>query len=123
MSDQAPETSAAASRRDFLKASSAAAGGVLAGSLAIAPRAYAAGNDVLRVGLVGCGGRGTGAAAQELNADPNVRLVARGDAFADRLEGSLASLKETGLGDKIAVDSDHKFVGFNAYKQVIDSGI
>ena len=123
MSDQARETSAASSRRDFIKASSAVAGGVLAGSLAMAPRAYAAGSDVLKVGLVGCGGRGTGAAAQALNADPNVRLVAMGDAFADRLEGSLASLKETGLGDKIAVDSDHKFVGFDAYKQVIDSGI
>ncbi|HBH53286.1 MAG TPA: oxidoreductase [Planctomycetaceae bacterium] len=123
MSDQTREISAAASRRDFLKTSSVAAGGVLAGSLAIAPRAFAAGNDTLKVGLVGCGGRGTGAAAQALNADPNVRLVAMGDAFADRLEGSLASLKESGLGEKVAVDSDHKFVGINAYKQVIDSGI
>lgn len=121
MSDQAVRSAVTpASRRDFLKTSSAVAGGVLAG---LAPGAFAAGSDVLKVGVIGCGGRGTGAAAQAMNADPNVQLVAMGDAFIDRLEGSLASLKESGLGAKIAVDSDHKFVGFDAYKQVIDSGV
>ena len=118
-----PTADAAPSRRDFLKSSSAVAGGVLAGQLAIAHGAYAAGSDTLKVGLVGCGGRGTGAAAQALNADPSVKLTAMGDAFADRLEGSLNALNGAGLAAKIDLKSDHKFVGFDAYQQVIDSGI
>src|SRR5215813_7519841 len=77
------------SRRRFLGTSAAAAA-----TLAAAPNVHAGGTDVLRVGLVGCGGRGTGAAAQALNADANVQLVAMADAFADRLEESLATLKK-----------------------------
>jgi hypothetical protein len=74
-----------ASRRDFLKVSAAAAGAALASGL-IAPHVHAAGGDTLKVGLIGCGGRGTGAAAQALRADRNVKLVALADAFSDRLE-------------------------------------
>src|SRR5262249_15204255 len=111
-------------RREFLKGSTAAAmAGTLAGQVALAPRVFAASSDVLKVGLVGCGGRGTGAASQALHADPNVQLTAMGDAFADKLESSLATLKESDIGDKVVVGSDHKFVGFDAYKQVIDSGV
>src|SRR5579871_3953697 len=99
-------------RRDFLKESTAAAvAGTLAGQLALAPRLFAAGSDVLKVGLVGCGGRGTGAASQALHADPNVQLTAMGDAFADKLESSLSTLKNSDIGEKVAVGSDHKFVG------------
>src|ERR1051326_7371398 len=77
-------------RRDFLKGSTAAAlAGSLAGQIALAPRVFAAGSDILKVGLVGCGGRGTGAASQALHADPHVQLTAMGDAFADKLEDSL----------------------------------
>ena len=83
--------SAAASRRDFLKTSAAAA---LAGACHVAAQAHVAGNDLLRVGLIGCGGRGTGAAAQALNADRNVQLVALADAFEDRLQQSLATLRK-----------------------------
>jgi len=112
------------SRRDFLKGSTAAVvGGALVGQAALAPRVFAAGSDVLKVGLVGCGGRGSGAAVQALSAEPNVKLTAMGDAFADRLQGSLAALRESHVGQKVAVDSDHAFVGFDAYKQVIDSGV
>ena len=65
------------SRRGFLQSSTATiVGGALAGSLAIGRSAHAAGSDALKVGLIGCGGRGTGAAAQALGADPNVKLVA-----------------------------------------------
>jgi predicted dehydrogenase len=111
-------------RREFLKGSTAAAVvGTLAGQIALAPRVFAAGSDVLKVGLVGCGGRGTGAASQALHADPNVQLTAMGDAFADKLESSLSVLKNSDIGDKVAVGSNHKFVGFDAYKQVIDSGV
>src|SRR5687768_2882760 len=85
----------AASRRDFLKGSTAAmVGGMLAGGLAMSRSAHAAGSDTLKVGLIGCGGRGTGAAAQALAADTNVQLVAMGDAFADRLQSSLSNLKQ-----------------------------
>src|SRR5438445_22994 len=90
-----PAGSTAVSRRRFLKTSSAA---VVTGAIAahefIPGNVHAVGNDVLRVGLIGCGGRGTGAAAQALKADPNVKLVAMGDAFADRLQTSLTTLKE-----------------------------
>ncbi|MSR57293.1 MAG: Gfo/Idh/MocA family oxidoreductase [Planctomycetaceae bacterium] len=111
------------SRRAFLSRSTAAvAGAALAGRLA--PSAFAAGSDVLKVGLVGCGGRGSGAAVQALNADPHVKLTAMGDAFADKLQSSLAALRgHPEIGNKVAVDSEHQFVGFDAYKQVIDSGI
>ena len=110
------------SRRDFLKTSATAAAGVAMAS-AIASRAYAAGDDVLRIGLIGCGGRGTGAAAQALNADKNLKLIAMGDAFKDRLEGSLATLKKQAIGSKIDIDEAHKFTGFDAYQKVIDCGV
>jgi predicted dehydrogenase len=114
----------ASDRREFLKGSAAAvAAGALAGQLALAPRVFAAGSDVLKVGLVGCGGRGTGAASQALHADPHVQLVAMGDAFADKLESSLTDLRNSDVGEKVAVGSDQKFIGFDAYRGVIDSGV
>ena len=100
------ETPAAArsSRRDFLKTSSAlAAAGALAGTLSIGRSAYAAGNDLLRIGLVGCGGRGTGAAVNALEADANCKLVALADVFNDRLQSSLENLKKQ-FPEKVAVD-------------------
>jgi predicted dehydrogenase len=78
----------------------------------------------LRVGLIGCGDRGTGAAAEALNADQNVKLVAMGDAFADRLQSSLAKLREDKtVNAKVDVREDRCFVGFDAYRQVIESGV
>ena len=109
-------------RRDFLQTSTTAALSAAAvAQLSLSAGAYAAGDDVIKIGLVGCGGRGTGAAGQALSTEGNVKLVAMGDAFADSLNGSLNNLK--GHGDRVAVDADHKFVGFDAYKQVIDSGV
>jgi predicted dehydrogenase len=112
------------SRRDFLKTTAGVVtGGALAGTLALSPAVHAAGGDVLRVGLIGCGGRGTGAAGQALNADKNVKLVAMGDAFRDRLDKSLATLqKDDEIAGKIDV-KDRCFVGFDAYKQVLDCGV
>jgi predicted dehydrogenase len=110
-------------RRSFLKTSAAAtAGGALAANLSIARAAHAAGSDTLRVGLIGCGGRGTGAAAQALTADPNVKLTAMGDAFADRLQSSLDNLQKM-FAEKIEVPEERRFVGFDAYKSVLDSGV
>jgi predicted dehydrogenase len=102
-------------------------GGAVLAATAIAPMVRASsfhpgGTDTLRVGLVGCGGRGTGAASQALHADPNVELVALGDAFSDHLETALTSLKgEADIAARVKVAPDHKFVGFDAYKQVIDA--
>ena len=109
------------SRREFFKKSSLAAGGVLLGSLAAGRSAYAAGDDTLKVALVGCGGRGTGAANQALKADENVQLVAMADAFEDRLNGSLKHLEKEFEGTKkVKVKEKNKFVGFDAYKKAID---
>ncbi|NIS48380.1 MAG: twin-arginine translocation signal domain-containing protein, partial [Aliifodinibius sp.] len=74
-------------RRDFMKKTSlAAGGGILLSSLPVSSSAYAAANDVLNVAVVGCGGRGTGAANQALNADEGVKIVALADLFRDRLD-------------------------------------
>ena len=109
------------SRRDFMKDSSLAAAGTAAASLAIAPHTYAAENNTLRVGLIGCGGRGTGAAVQALKADPNNKLVAMGEAFQDRLDSSLKNLKKHDkVGKKVDVPKERQFVGFDAYRHVID---
>jgi len=106
-------------RRAFLKTGAAAAA---LGTLTVARTAHAAGSDVLRIGLVGCGGRGSGAAANALDADPNSRLVAMADAFADRLQGSLASLKGR-YGERAAVDPERCFTGFDAYQKLLASGV
>jgi predicted dehydrogenase len=101
------------SRREFLAASTLAA--------VTAPTLYAAGDDLLKVGLIGCGSRGTGAAGQALQADKNVKLVAMADAFEDRLEESLENLlKKEKIAAKVDVKPEAKFVGFDAYKEVIE---
>jgi len=104
------------SRRQFIGSSAVAT------ALGAVPHVHAAGSDLLRVGLIGCGGRGTGAASQALRADPAVKLVAMGDAFEDRLGQSLDTLaKDKEIAAKIDVPPGRRFVGFDAYKQVIAS--
>ena len=120
------------SRRDFIKKSSmlVAGGAVVGGNLNIARAAHAFGSDTIKIGLVGCGGRGTGAAVQALNTmkktdiNPNgeVKLVAMGDAFADRLQTCYRTVKGQ-HGNYADVPKDRQFVGFDAYKNVIDSDI
>lgn len=78
--------------------------------------------DRLKVGLVGCGGRGTGAAAQALDADPDVVLYAMADAFEDRLNSSLDILTKA-HGSKVQVEKERQFLGFDAYQKLIDSGV
>ena len=112
------------SRRDFLRRSAvlAAAGG-LAGAVP-AFGVHTAGSDLLRVGLIGCGGRGTGAAAQALSADKNVKLVALADLFDDRMKICLSSLqKRPELAEKIDVPPERQFSGFDAGKQLIACGV
>jgi len=109
-------------RRDFCKSSVLAAGGLMFSGLPLSATAYAAGSDVIKVAVVGCGGRGTGAAAQALSTKANVKVVALADAFQDRLDGCLEALthKFADTPDKVDVPSEQKFVGFEAYKHAID---
>jgi predicted dehydrogenase len=111
------------SRREFLHTSAASvAGAALAAQFASG--VHLAGGDVLRVGLIGCGGRGTGAAGQALNADPKVKLVAMADVFADRLQDSLETLKkDEAIASRIDVKDDHRFTGFDAYKQLLATNL
>ncbi|MCF7975283.1 MAG: Gfo/Idh/MocA family oxidoreductase [Phycisphaerae bacterium] len=97
------------SRRDLLK-SSAVAAGTLAWSGAIVPLAQAQGSDTIRVGVVGCGGRGSGAANDCVNSSPGVKIVALADAFPDRMKG---------LKDKFNVPDNRCFVGIDAYKEMM----
>src|SRR5262249_29451358 len=109
------------SRRTFLKASAASA----AAATVLAPGAYAGSSETLRVGLVGCGGRGTKAAIEALRADPNVKLVAMCDVFMDRLQESLESItkgkKNQDVAPRVDVTPDRCFDGFDGYKKLIDS--
>jgi myo-inositol 2-dehydrogenase / D-chiro-inositol 1-dehydrogenase len=110
-------------RRNFLKSTGAAViGGASVLNLGLGMPAYARNTKTLRVGLIGCGGRGTGAANEALNADPDVVLTAMADAFEDRLEKSYENLIKI-HPEKVKVPKKNKFVGFDGYKQVIDSGV
>jgi myo-inositol 2-dehydrogenase / D-chiro-inositol 1-dehydrogenase len=112
------------SRREFVKTTA----GVLAGSLGACslPAAtwlQADGKERIRVGLVGCGGRGTGAAVQALTADPAAVLTAVGDVFEDRISSSLEALAKEPIASKVQVEPERRFVGFDAYRKVIESGV
>lgn len=120
-------------RREFLSSAIATvSGAVLLPSLSAG--AFAEGSPAIKVGLIGCGARGAGAAAQALSTKFPVKLWAMADAFEDRLEGSLRSLqagaagsynldKGAGFGDAIDVPPERRFVGLDAYRKLIDSGV
>src|SRR5438045_1931374 len=104
-------------RREFLR-TSALVGGALAMPALLPGKGFASENsDTLRIGLIGCGGRGSGAASQALTADKNVVLVAMGDAFEDRLQSSLKNLQAS-HPEKVKVAADKCFVGLDAYQKV-----
>ncbi|MBI1747626.1 MAG: Gfo/Idh/MocA family oxidoreductase [Acidobacteria bacterium] len=106
-------------RRDFLKTSAAAAiGSTLASPVRTVPGAYAAGSDMIKVGLIGCGGRGTGATQNVFNAAQGVKLVAMADVFKDRLDDSRSRLRKK-YADKMEVPDDRCFVGLDAYEKVL----
>jgi myo-inositol 2-dehydrogenase/D-chiro-inositol 1-dehydrogenase len=105
------------SRRDFLKASSAAA--VAAGTLSVARSAYAAGSDQIKIALIGCGGRGTGAANQALKTKANVRLIALADTFRNRVEVSYKALAAE-HAKRMDVPEERRFVGLDAYEKAIN---
>ncbi|MDE2995934.1 MAG: Gfo/Idh/MocA family oxidoreductase [Bacteroidota bacterium] len=114
------------SRRDFLKGGSAAVvGSVVASQFPLSANAYYPTDDEIKIGLIGCGGRGTGAAVQALSTEQNVKLVAMADAFRDQLDDSLSNITNPDadhaarIAGRVDVPEEHKFVGFDAYKEVI----
>ena len=129
--DQIP-AAASLNRRNFVKTTAAVAA---ASAFAKPLLAHAAGSDELKIGFVGCGGRGTGAALQALKAYPGNTLWAMGDLFPERIASSQAGINDELAGldedegsgtvwrDKMQVTDDRKFIGFDAYKAVIDSGV
>jgi len=111
------------SRREFLRHSAAVtAGSALVGGLDVARSAHAAGADRIRIALVGCGGRGTGAARNCLDVQKNIQLVAMADAFEDRLRGSAKRLKNR-YPDQVDVPEDRMFVGFDGYRKALDCDV
>jgi predicted dehydrogenase len=110
-------------RRDFIKTATTAALGtaIVPGTPAFAGRRVA-GSDAIRIGLIGCGGRGTGAVGDAISSSAGVTLVAMGDMFPDRLTSSRAGLSEK-FGKAIDVTPDRSFTGLDAYKKVIASDV
>ncbi|MBK1882871.1 Gfo/Idh/MocA family oxidoreductase [Luteolibacter pohnpeiensis] len=109
----------ATSRRNFLAAAGATA--AVVGFPSVLRGQDATDHKTLKIGLVGAGGRGTGAASQALSADPNVKLWAIGDIFETQITRSLESLQP--LAEKIDVPEGRRFVGMDAYQKVLDSGV
>ena len=123
MTNQEKTSKADGSRREFIKKSGLA----LVGSSLVYPSEVFSASSLsrdskIKVGLIGCGGRGTGAAVQALKADSNAILTAMGDIFEDRLEGAYSEILKIS-GTQVKVDKAHKFIGFDAYQKVIDSGV
>ena len=120
-----PSFSSPQSRRHFLKGSTTfAVGSALLPYISVKENAFAANSDTLKVGLIGCGGRGSGAASQALNADPNVVLHAVGDMHEDKLQTCLKSLREDAtIGSRVKVTPETTFIGLDAYKKVLESGV
>jgi len=107
------------SRREFLKNTGRVVGAAALASVTV-PHVHAAENNTIQGALIGCGGRGTGAAADAMRAKGGpVKLVAMADVFEDRVKNAYESLKKN-FGDQVDVADDRKFVGFDAYKKAMD---
>lgn len=114
-------------RREFVKTAGLASGAILAAPLLSNANFYSGASEAIKVALIGCGGRGTGAAVQALRSKQNVKLVAMADAFKDRIDSAYKAitgdLSEAGISGDIKqlidVPEERKFVGFDAYKQAI----
>ena len=115
-------------RRQFLQKTTATAVSAGIAQTLLNPRmVHAAGEETIKVGLIGCGGRGSGAAVNAMRADKNVKLTVMADLFEDQLQKSRRNLetsaKSESMPEKFAVDDDHCFTGFDAYKQVMASDV
>ena len=113
------------SRRDFVKGSSLLAGGILAAPLLSNANFFSGSDDTIKIAVVGCGGRGTGAAMQALSSKQNVKIVAMADAFKDNLDNCHTSLKEEinnsigELAKRLDVPDERRFTGFDGYQKAI----
>jgi len=110
------------SRRTFLKSTIAAGAAAGAAQLAFPSGAHGGGSSILKIGLVGCGGRGTGAAEDALHADKNTRLTALCDVFPDHLNKTHARLQKL-FGDRVDVPPERQFTDFSGYQKLIDSDV
>ena len=108
------------SRRDFLKTSATVAGTALIGALDVGRFAHAADTSTLKLGLVGCGGRGTGAAGDALTWDPGTKLWAAADIFPEKIEAAIKTLTPM-FPDRIEVPRDRQFTGMDGYRGVIEN--
>jgi predicted dehydrogenase len=109
------------SRRQFVQ-KTVAAPAIITAATTLRAQQKADSSETLRIGLVGCGGRGTGAANQALGADYNSKLVAVADVFSKQIDGSLRSLGEK-FPDRVDVPEENRFVGLDAYQKLIDCGV
>jgi len=117
-------------RRDFLKTTALLSGAALLSELPLAQAANSLVDDTIKVALIGCGGRGTGAAMQALLTQQNVKLVAMADAFRDRLDEAYTAITSNDLSDwsgaggtvkhRVDVPEERKYVGFDAYKKAME---
>jgi predicted dehydrogenase len=114
-------TTPSSTRRDFLKTSTVlASGAAVLGAASLNRNVHAAGSDIIKIGLIGCGGRGGGAAVNAMNAEPGVHLTAMTDLFPDRAKQKRELLKKE-KPDQVAVDDAHCFSGLDGYKALIES--
>lgn len=118
------ETRKTMKRRAFVKASGLAAGSVIMAPSLVTAKGFNQMDDAIKIGLIGCGGRGTGAAVQALLSGQHVQLVAMADAFADNIEKSLENIKNAIAdsevpSDRIKVTPERQFAGFDAYQKLI----
>jgi len=107
-------------RRDFVKGSSLVTSGIILAPSLLSATPFKKKDNILKLAVIGCGGRGTGAVVQALKADNNVQLIAMADAFKDRLDKSFDNLSKIFDPSRIPVKQSMKFVGFGSYKKAID---
>ncbi|NBT08291.1 MAG: gfo/Idh/MocA family oxidoreductase [Chitinophagia bacterium] len=113
------------SRRDFVKGTSLLAGGILAAPLLSRANFFSGSDDTIKIAVIGCGGRGTGAAMQALSSKQNVKIIAMADAFKDNLDNCHKSLTEEinnsigELAKRLDVPEERRFTGFDAYQKAI----
>lgn len=124
MTDKKPAASPAHAlpRRSFLQGTAALGTAAAVGSLAVPRSAHAAGSDMLKVALIGCGGRGNGAAVNATKGDENLKITVLADIFPDKVEATKRIL-ERQVGDRLDVPQERCFSGFDAYKQVMASDV
>lgn len=125
----APHTKDSVTRRNFMQRSAGSAAATAAGLQIVRPQALRGDeNEKLSIGIVGCGGRGTRGVAEAIRGNPNYELHAMGDLFEDQLERSLRRLRDSDefpaeVKQQIKVAPENRFLGYDAYKKVVDSGV